>query len=135
MVFQELLIIETQNLHHWIWHASNPEYSPLKPFQCVLPSQNQQNVKFLAVCWTPPDKKWKKNKICQFVQRKSAWKGLKIYTCRFLHMLIIMHYVRTLYDKYLFSYSGFSWFLTGRFRHRVIKCGVVIEWDTRSTAA
>ena len=25
----------------------NPKYMPLKPFQCIFPSQNQQNVKFL----------------------------------------------------------------------------------------
>ena len=47
LIFQEPLIIETWNLHHWIWHASNPKYMPLKPFQCILPSQNQQDVKFL----------------------------------------------------------------------------------------
>ena len=45
-IFQEPLI-ETWNLHHWIWHASNPKYAPLKPFWCIFPSQNQQNVKFL----------------------------------------------------------------------------------------
>ena len=33
---------------YWIWHASNLKYAPLKPFQCVFPSQNQQNVKFLS---------------------------------------------------------------------------------------
>ena len=47
MIFQELLIIETWNKCHWIWHALNPKYAPLKPFQCIFPSQNQQNVKFL----------------------------------------------------------------------------------------
>ena len=25
----------------------NPKYVPLKPFWCIFPSQNQQNVKFL----------------------------------------------------------------------------------------
>ena len=29
-----------------IWIASNPKYAPLKPFQCISPRQNQQNVKF-----------------------------------------------------------------------------------------
>ena len=116
LIFQEPLIVETQNLHHWIWHASNPKNTPLKPFQCIFPSQNQQNVKFLAVCFTPLDKKMKK---CQFVQGKSVQKGLKICTYRFLAMPITMHYVRTLSDKYFLSYDGFSWFLTGRLRHRV----------------
>ena len=61
--FQEPLIIVTWNLCHWIWYTLNPKYVPLKPFQCIFPTQNQQNVKFLAVYWTPPDKKWKKMSI------------------------------------------------------------------------
>ena len=76
LIFQEPLIIETQNLHHWIWHTSNPKYMPLKPFQCIFPSQNQQNVKFLAVCWTLPDKKWKKFEQGKIVQK--AWKSAHI---------------------------------------------------------
>ena len=47
MIFQEPLIVETQNKCHWIWHALNPKYMPLKQFQCIFPSQNQQNVTFL----------------------------------------------------------------------------------------
>ena len=47
LIFQELLIVETWNQCHWIWHISNPKYVPLKPFWCIFPSQNQQNVKFL----------------------------------------------------------------------------------------
>ena len=50
-------------------------------------------------------------------------------------MPIIMHYVRTLCDQYFLSYDGFSVFLTGRFRHRFLKCGVGVEWDTRRTVA
>ena len=50
-------------------------------------------------------------------------------------MPITMHYVRTLCDKYFLSYDGFSVFLTGRFRHRVLKHGVGVEWDLRRTAA
>ena len=46
--FLELLIAQTQNLWHWIWHMSNPTYVLLKPFQCIFPSQNQQNVKFFV---------------------------------------------------------------------------------------
>ena len=37
---------------------------------------------------------------------------------------IAMHYVRTLCDKYLLSYDGFCWFVTGRFRPRVLKHSV-----------
>ena len=47
LIFQELLIVETWNKCHWIWHTSNPKYVPLKPLWCIFPSQNQQNVKFL----------------------------------------------------------------------------------------
>ena len=79
-IFQEPLIIETQNLCHWIWHTSNPTYMPLKPFQCIFPCQKQQNVKFVPVYWTPPYTKWKKH---QFEQGKSVPKGLKICTDRF----------------------------------------------------
>ena len=50
-------------------------------------------------------------------------------------MLIAMHYVRTLCDKYFLSYDSFPLFLTGRFKHRVVKHGVGVEWDPRSTAA
>ena len=126
LIFQEPLIIETWNLCNWIWHASNPKYEQFKPFQCIFPTQNQWNVKFLAVYWTLPDKIWKKNPI-----------NLKREKClkRFLGMLITMHYVRTLCDKYFLSYEGFSWFVTGRFRHRVLKYGAGEEWGARRTAA
>ena len=50
-------------------------------------------------------------KKCQFEQGKSVWKGLQIYTYRFLGMLITMHYVRALCDKYFLSYYGFLHFL------------------------
>ena len=56
-------------------------------------------------------------------------------TYRFLGVPIAMHYVRTLCDKYFLSYDGFSWCLTGRFQHRVLKCGVGAEWHQRGTAA
>ena len=61
--------------------------------------------------------------------------GLKICTYRFLCMPIAMYHVRTLCEKYFLSYDGFSWFLTGRFRHRVLKHGVGVEWDAGRTAA
>ena len=48
-------------LWNWIWHALNPSYAPLKPFWCIFPSQNQQNVNFLAFSLTPSKKKRTKN--------------------------------------------------------------------------
>ena len=50
-------------------------------------------------------------------------------------MPITMHYVRTLCSKYFISNDGFSEFLTGRFRYRVLKHSVRVEWDARRTAA
>ena len=47
-------------------------------------------------------------------------KALKICTYMFLGVPIAMHYVRTLCDKYILSYDGFSWFLIGKFRHSVL---------------
>ena len=132
LIFQELLIIETWNLCHWIWHASNPKYVPLKPFWCMFPSQNQQNVKRLAVCLTPPDKNKKK---INLYREKVFEKGSKICTYGFLCMLISMNCVRTLCDKYFLSCDGFSWFLTERSRYRVLKHGVGVQWGPRSTAA
>ena len=71
----------------------------------------------------------------QFEQEKSVWKGLNICTYRFVGMPIAMHYVRTLCDKYFLSYFGFSWFVTGRSKYRVLKHVVGVEWDQRRTAA
>ena len=47
VIFHEPLIVGTCNKCHWIQHASNLKYAPLKQFQCIVPSQNQQNVKFM----------------------------------------------------------------------------------------
>ena len=47
VIFHEPLIVETCNKCHWIRHGLNPKYMPLKQFQCIFPSQNQQNVKCL----------------------------------------------------------------------------------------
>ena len=33
LIFEKPLIVETWNLCHLIWHASNPKYAQLKPFQ------------------------------------------------------------------------------------------------------
>ena len=53
---------------------------------------------------------------------------------RFLGMLITMYCVRTLFIRYFLR-----WFLLifdrKRFRHRVLKHGVGVEWDARGTAA
>ena len=65
---------------------------------------------------------------------KSVCKGLQIPTYRFLNMPIVMHYIRTLCDKYFLSYYGFSSFFTGRSRYRVVKHGVEVQWDPRRTA-
>ena len=47
VIFHELLIVETHNKCHWIWHALNPIYVPLKQFQCIFPSQKQQSMNFV----------------------------------------------------------------------------------------
>ena len=70
----------------------------------ILPSKNQQNMTLLAVCISPPDKKYK---IHQFEQGQSLAKGLKICTYRFLGVPVTMHYLRTLCDKCFLSYDGF----------------------------
>ena len=68
--FQEPFIVETWNLCHWIQHTSNPKYAPLKPFWCIFANKNQQNVKFLPVYWTPPDKKKRKKKDINLIREK-----------------------------------------------------------------
>ena len=55
------------------------------------------------------------NKICQFVQGKSVWKGLTIYTYKILGMPIANHYVRTWLDKHFFQLFWFSVILTGMY--------------------
>ena len=62
-------------------------------------------------------------------------KALQICTYGFLGMPIVMHYVRTLCDKYFLSYYGSSAFFMGRSRYRVLKHGVGVKWDPRRTAA
>ena len=47
VIFQELLITETWNLWHWMWHASNPKLCHSSHFYIFFPVKNQQNVKFL----------------------------------------------------------------------------------------
>ena len=65
VIFQELLNAETWNLWHWMWHASNPKYVPLKPFLCIFPSQNQQNVKFWLFPKLPLIKNWRNINLCR----------------------------------------------------------------------
>ena len=114
VIFHELLIVETCNKCHWIWHASNPKYVPLKPFLMhFFPVKNQQNVKFWLFPELPLTKKLKK---CQFAQRKSVCKGLQICTYRFLGMPITMHYVRSLCDKYFFELLWFFCILYGKIK-------------------
>ena len=84
--------------------------------------------------WTPSYKKWKKN--INLYREKVVWKGLNICTYRFLCMLISMHYVRTLCDKYVLSYDGFflDFWQEGLgigFRNMVYW----VEWNPRRTAA
>ena len=110
----------TWNKCHWIWHASNPKYVQLKPFWYIFPSQNQQNVKFLAVCWTPPWEKMNLKKDINLNREKvfeKAW-TLSAHIGFWCIFAITMHYVITLCDKYFWSYLlGFSWqnLLTERF--------------------
>ena len=65
-------------------------------------------------------------------QFEQAWKFSHI---GLWGMPIAMHYVINLCDNCFLSNDGFSWFLTGRFRHRVLKHGVRVEWDARRTVA
>ena len=43
--------------------ASNPKYAPLKPFWCIFPSQNQQNLRFWLFPELPLTKNWKNIKL------------------------------------------------------------------------
>ena len=129
--FEEPLITETWNLQYWIWHASDTTYVLLKPFQSFFPVKINK-CEFFTVSWTPPDKNWQQD---QFSQGKSFHKGLQICTYRFLGMPIAMHFVTTLCDKYFLSYYGFSAFVMGRSRYRVLKHGVRVKCDPRRTAA
>ena len=108
VIFHEPLIVETRNKCHWIQHALNPKYVPLKQFQCIFPVKINKMWNFGCFLNSPWQKNWKKH---QFAQGKSVCKGLQICKYKFMSMLIIMHYVRTLCDKYILSYYGFSAFL------------------------
>ena len=122
VIFHEPLIAETQNLQHWIWHALNPKYAPLKPFWCMFPSRNQQNVKF----WLFPELPWQNN-----------WKNVNLHrekvfakACKSAHIGFWV-----CWDKYFLSDYGFFAFLMGRSRYRVLKHSIGVQWDPRRTAA
>ena len=123
LIFQDPLIVETQNLHHWIWHASNPKYALLKPISMHFSLVKINKMWFFWLFASLPLTliTWKNVNLYREKVYKKAWKSAHI--C-FLSMPITMHYVRTLSDKYFLSYDGFSWFLTGRLRHRVQKHSV-----------
>ena len=44
LISQKLLIVDTWNHSHWIWHTPKPECRTFKQFQCIFPTQNQENV-------------------------------------------------------------------------------------------
>ena len=79
--FRNPLIIETQNLCHWIWHTLNPKYTPLKPFQCIFPIQNQQNIKFVAVCLTILTKNERHFNLHREKVLEKAWNSAHIGLC------------------------------------------------------
>ena len=80
-------------------------------FSAFFPLKINKMWNFWLFTELPLTKEWKK---CQFQHGKSVWSGLKICTYRFLCMLITMHYVRTLCDKYFLSYDGFFFLICDR---------------------
>ena len=128
VIFQELLIAETWNLQHWNQHALNPKYMPLKPFQCIFPSQNNKMWNFGCFLNSP----WQKTEKLQFAQRKSVCKSAHI---GFLGMPIAMHYVRSMCDKYFLSYYGLSAFFYGKVKILGYETWCRGKWDPRQTAA
>ena len=44
LISQKLLIVDTWNHSHWIWHAPKLEHGAFKQFRCIFPTQNQENV-------------------------------------------------------------------------------------------
>ena len=51
VIFHELLIVETCNKCHWIWHASNPTYAPFKQFWCIFPVKINKMWNFCLKLW------------------------------------------------------------------------------------
>ena len=116
--FQEPLIAETWNLQHWIWHALNPKYVPLKPFWCIFPSQNQQNMTFWLFPELPSDKKTEKN--VNLPREKVFAKASKsvhigFWVCQ-LHNALCENFVW----QVLFELLWFFCIFMGRSRYRVL---------------
>ena len=136
VIFQEPLITETSNKWNWIWHALNSKYMHHSShFDAFFPVKINKMWNFWLSAELLMRKKRTKIPSVNWNREKSVWKGLNICTYRFVGMPIAMHYVRTLCDKYFLSYYGFSWFVTGRSKYRVLKHVVGVEWDQRRTAA
>ena len=53
VIFHEPLIVETRNKCHWIQHALNPKYAPLKQFWCIFPVQINKMWNF-CLKWCEP---------------------------------------------------------------------------------
>ena len=106
LIFQELLIVETWNLHHWIWHRLKPLNMCHSSHFNAFSQSKSIKCKIFSCLLNSPDKK---NEKSQFDWGKSVQKGLNICTYRFLGMLITMHYVRTLCYKSFLSYNGVFW--------------------------
>ena len=132
VIFHELLIIETLNKCHWIWHALNPKYAPLKQFQCIFPVKINKMWNFDCLLNSP----WQKTeKNVNLYREKVFAKACKSAHTGFSVCQWQMHYVRTLCNKYFLSYYGFSAFFMGRSRYRILKHDVGVKWDPRRTAA
>ena len=88
LIFPELLIIETWNQCHWIWHALIPIYVPLKPFWMHFSQSKSTKCEIFGCLLNSP---WPKNlKKCQFQQGKSVQKALKIWavTKKWIHIAL-----------------------------------------------
>ena len=128
VIFQELLIAETWNLQHWNQHALNPKYMPLKPFQCIFPSQNNKMWNFGCFLNSP----WQKTEKLQFAQRKSVCKSAHIgfWVCPLQCTMLELCVTSTFWVIMVFLH-----FFMGRSRYWVMKHGVGVKWDPRKTAA
>ena len=97
VIFHEPLIVEIHNnLQHWIWHALNPKYAPIKPFWCMFPSRNQQNVKFLPELWF--NSPWQNN-----------WTNVNLHREKAFAKAVALGFGYA-WDKYFLSDYGFLHF-------------------------
>ena len=89
----------------------------------------------LAASWTPPNIKTEKKNI-NLHREKVFTKGFQICTCRvFGYADQVMHYVRTLCDKYFLSYDVFSACFYGKVKILGSETWCRVKWDPRRTAA